>query len=210
MTFVKICGICRDEDAQEALRLGASGLGFNFVPTSPRYIDAKRAGTIFTPANIWRVGVFVNCKEAEVRQTAEHARLTALQFHGDETPEELKKYSGFIRIKAVRVRDLASLDRVEDYSDSADYILFDTFTPTVYGGSGLTIQTELLEEAKHRNLLNRAFIAGGITPKNVEQIITHFAPFGVDTASGVESSPGIKDHQLLRDFFSEIALCSTA
>ena len=181
MTKVKICGIRRAEDAELAIELGADYLGFIFVKESPRYVERAPA-----TKGVLRVGVFRNAPIDEVRRIAEIAQLDLVQLHGDET------YTLDIpTIKAFNVKD--ALPRTDT---GADYILFDTG-----GGTGRTFDWSLLAGYPRTKPF---FLAGGITPDNVAEAIERTNPYAIDVASGVESSPGVKDHHKLKTLFERI------
>ncbi|HEX8172208.1 MAG TPA: phosphoribosylanthranilate isomerase [Thermoanaerobaculia bacterium] len=181
MTRIKICGITRAEDAELVCELGADFAGFVFAPDSPRYVDPARAPQTH---GVQRVGVFRNATAEFIGRAIELARLDLVQLHGG-------TYSGFPVIQAFRVGE-----SLPDCTTTADYVLFDTG-----GGTGRTFDWELLSSYRRDKPF---FLAGGLTPDNVAEAIARVAPDVVDVASGVESSPGIKDHQKLRTFFERV------
>ncbi len=181
MTKIKICGITRAEDAELAIALGADYLGFIFVKESPRYVEhAPRT------SGVKRVGVFRDATIDEVRRTVEREQLDVVQLHGDETYRV-----GVETIKAFNVRDT-----LPDTETHADFVLFDTG-----GGTGRTFDWSLLANYKSTKPF---FLAGGITPDNVAEAIAQTHPYAIDVASGVETSPGVKDHDKLRRLFERI------
>ena len=145
-----------------------------------------------------RAGVFVNESEDEVRRIAGRCRLDMLQFHGEESPEYCAKFavSGYKVIKAFRIKDSKDLNKIADYE--ADYYLLDTFVEEKRGGSGKAFDWDLALEAK--KMVSPIILSGGLNPDNIADAIERIRPFGVDVSSGVEKSPGIKDHNLLEDF----------
>lgn len=202
MTRIKICGITNKIDALNAAELKVEMLGFVFYKKSKRYVKPSVAEDIINelPDSIEKVGVFVNEKESLVTDIACDAGLTALQFHGDETPEYCAKFSGhFKTIKAFRVGDQKDLKTVNDYG--ADYYLFDTYDKECAGGSGKVFDWRLLKDFE---ILKPVILSGGLTPYNVERAIRELAPFGVDISTGVEERPGKKDPYLMKEFVKNV------
>lgn len=196
MTKVKICGITRLEDALAAAEYGADALGFVFYKASPRYIDPKDAARIVKklPPFVTPVALFVNEKEETVMAVLRTTGIAVIQFHGDETPAYVSSYGQRV-IKAIRVVSEASLNAVHDYDVNA--FLMDAYSPDLFGGTGAVFNWDLLKE---RNLSERVILAGGLTPDNVAAAVAGVIPYGVDVSSGVEISPGIKDHLRMRAF----------
>jgi phosphoribosylanthranilate isomerase len=197
MTRVKICGITSLEDALTAVEAGADALGFVFYNESPRHIFPEQAARIIEqlPPFVQAVGLFVNEQAATVNELADLCRLDLVQLHGDEPAG----YCAQIRrrvLKAFRVRSLTCLDPIRDYP-VAGYLL-DTFSPSFYGGTGLSFNWEIAAEAVKRH--QRIVLAGGLTPDNVAEAVRQVRPWAVDVSSGVESAPGKKDHQKVREF----------
>ena len=197
MTRVKVCGITNSEDALCAVRLGASALGFVFYEKSPRFIRPEEAGEIISqvPPFVAKVGVFVNATADYLRKARDIAGFDVYQFHGDETPEFCAAF-GENYIKAVRVKDAKSLDAVELYD--TDAFLFDTYSPDAYGGTGENFSWDVLSRRKLANKF--VILSGGLNSDNVRDAIRAVNPYAVDVSSGVESSPGIKDHLKLKRF----------
>ena len=201
MTRVKFCGITNLEDAEEAVRLGAWAIGLNHHPASPRFCEPDEAARI--GAALKRrcevVGVFVNSSLDEVARAADEEGLTMLQLHGDEGPAfcaEVARRTGAKVIKAIRVRSGADLRAAEAFR--TDYHLLDAHRPGTPGGTGESFDWDL---AAARRSEIPVIVAGGLTPDNVAEAIAAAAPFAVDVASGVETSPGCKDHALMAAFF---------
>ena len=205
MIRVKICGITRWEDAALACELGAHSLGFNFYDKSPRAIAPAAAWDIIRrlPPFVAPVGVFVNWESSTVLALAKALRLAAVQLHGDESPACANECARYIPvIKAFRVGDDFQLLQLDRYR-SVSAFLFDA-APTSqssgqFGGTGQATNWSLAREAAQTH---KIILAGGLTPENVAEAIRSVRPYAVDVASGVESSPGIKDPAKLRDFFS--------
>ncbi len=180
MTNINICGITRDEDAALAEELGADFLGFIFVPESPRCVTrAPRS------ERAKRVGVFRGATVDQIRRTAEEQRLDFVQVHGDAAGVDLPL------IHAFKVEDA-----LPDTTTHADYVLFDTG-----GGTGRTFDWSVLDAYARTKPF---FLAGGINPDNVARAIAATQPFAIDVASGVESSPGIKDPHKLKLLFERV------
>ena len=200
MTRVKICGNTNYEQARLAVDLGADYLGFIFVPSSKRVITVERASEILAELADFKntVGVFCNQPKKEVEAIAEQLRFKFLQFHGEETALYCDSFmqKGFKVIKTFHVKDAMSLKRIDEYNVSA--FLFDTFSHSEKGGSGVPFDWSIIEDKPYVH--DKLFLAGGLNPLNVAQAIEKVRPFAVDVASGVESSPGTKDTQLLRIF----------
>jgi phosphoribosylanthranilate isomerase len=198
-TRVKICGITNLADAQTAVEAGADALGFNFYDKSPRFVTIQRAAEITKqiPPFVMRVGVFVNAPEEFVLRAIAEAGLTMLQFHGDEPPEFCVQF-GLMSMKAFRIRDEKSLAELPKFQ--TDAYLLDAFSPEARGGTGEKFNWELAVEAQKFG--KPIFLAGGLTPENVADAVRKVKPFGVDVASGVESSPGKKDPAKVKAFIA--------
>ncbi|MBI3541458.1 MAG: phosphoribosylanthranilate isomerase [Deltaproteobacteria bacterium] len=200
MTLVKICGITNLEDALAAVELGADALGFNFYKKSSRTVDPDLVQEILQeiPRAVWRVGVFVNEPEQYVVDICHQLELDYLQFHGDETPYYCEQFATPYW-KAFRLNDEKSLQLMKKYR--GDYYLIDAAVEGAYGGTGMTGNWDLAREAKK---MGKIILAGGLTPENVELAIRTVKPDGVDVASGVELSPGRKDHHKLEKFIANV------
>jgi phosphoribosylanthranilate isomerase len=196
--IVKICGITRVEDAEAAVRHGATAIGFIFWPKSPRFIDPYRARKIAAalPAFVTPVGVFVNQDVDYMNGVAALVGLGALQLHGDETPEILPRLRRPV-VKAISRYDPQSLD----VWPSRVTLLIDAEDREKRGGTGKKADwTAAGEVARRRPVL----LAGGVTPANVRAAIAEVRPHGIDVSSGVESSPGIKDHERIAALFEAL------
>ena len=196
MTKVKICGITTVEDAHMAIEAGADALGFVFYDKSPRNLLPERAAEIISslPPFIHVVGLFVHAQLDFVNATADRCRLDIVQLHGDESQEFCARVNRRV-IKAFRVKDITSLDRMEEYR-VAGYLL-DAYSPKAFGGTGVTFNWDTAVVAKK---FGPIILAGGLTPDNVAEAIGHVSPYGVDVSSGVESAPGVKDPTKVREF----------
>jgi phosphoribosylanthranilate isomerase len=196
-TRVKICGITNLADALAAIEAGADALGLNFYEKSPRHISLNIAAEIAShlPPFVMRVGLFVNAPEELVSRAIGECGLSLLQFHGDEPPEFCTQF-GLMSMKAFRIRDVESLKEIPNYQ--TDAYLLDAYSPEARGGTGEKFNWDLAIEAQKFG--KPIFLAGGLTPENVADAVRKVRPFGVDVASGVESSPGQKDHAKIRAF----------
>ncbi|HNX69637.1 MAG TPA: phosphoribosylanthranilate isomerase [Candidatus Omnitrophota bacterium] len=204
MTRVKICGNTDYEGARRAVDLGADYLGFIFVPTSKRCVTADQASAILAKLPDFRniVGVFCNQPKKDVESVAERLGLKYLQFHGEETALYCRSFmdKGYEVIKTFHVKDAMSLKRLDEYNVSA--FLFDTYSQTERGGSGIPFDWSVIEDRAYVH--DKLFLAGGLNAANVGAAIEQVRPFAVDVASGVESSPGVKDPDLLKRFIENV------
>jgi len=200
MIQVKLCGMTRPEDARVAEAAGADAIGLIFAP-SPRQVTAQQAKQISRELGpfIARVGVFVDAPLDKIAAVLDHVHLDVLQLHGSETPEEVEALRSLGRrlIKSVRVKDAASLSRLDEYP--VDTFLLDSYIPGMPGGTGHTFDWSLATEIARRH---RIILAGGLTPDNVANAIQAVRPFGLDAASGVETSPGVKDPGKMQQFIA--------
>jgi len=200
-TQVKICGITNLADAEAAANAGADALGFVFYNNSPRFMTISAVAGIFkkAPLRIMRAGVFVNAPKDFVLRAVTECGLSLLQFHGDESPEFCTQF-GVMSMKAFRIHDAETLKELPKYS--TDAWLLDACSAEKPGGTGEKFNWELAIEAQKFG--RPVFLAGGLTPENVADAIRRVRPFGVDVSSGVESAPGKKDHQKIRDFIAKV------
>jgi len=198
--FVKICGITRLEDAESAVDAGADALGFVFWPDSPRFVDPYRARAIVRrlPPFVTAVGVFVNQPAAHVAGVAALVRLGAVQLHG----EEDAAYAAAVGRPVIKAMAIGALqaDALEAWPQQT-MVLLDALDPVRRGGTGRTVDWACAAGVAARR---RTLLAGGLTPGNVAEAVARVRPFGVDVSSGVESRPGVKDHQRLRDLFKAL------
>ena len=197
MTKVKICGITDKKDAFKAVEIGADALGFVFYEKSPRYIKKETAREIIKelPPFVTSVGLFVNAKEASIKDIYAYSLLDAVQLHGDESPQFCTLFEEKRVIKAFRMKDIKDLRAISRYRVNA--FLLDAFSFTEYGGTGKTFNWQLAKEAK---IIGRIILAGGLTPKNLPEPIQSVRPYAVDVSSGVEASPGKKDWKKMEEF----------
>lgn len=207
MFRVKICGVTRKADAHAAIDLGADAIGLNFYQKSKRRVAPAVAREIVesTDERALVIGVFVNAPEIEMTRLSNDLRLGAIQLHGDEPASSLTQLRPLRVVLARRIgdegvecvsRELATLAN----NCLPDALLLDSAIAGAYGGSGHALSWDQVpHESKWRRGC-RLILAGGLTPDNVAEAILAVRPDGVDVASGVESSPGVKDAAKVHDF----------
>jgi len=206
MIHIKICGMTCLEDALAACAAGADYLGFNFYPRSPRYIDPQRCAEITGAVasqypEVCCVGVFVNAEPVCVQDILAAGHLHLAQLHGDESPELLAALGGR-GFKAFRGDPGPTLSAYLAVSPAAPALLLDAQVISsrnnpVYGGTGQAADWSLAQAVARQHPL---FLAGGLRPDNVAEAIRQVRPWGVDTASGVETEPGKKDAVKVKAF----------
>jgi phosphoribosylanthranilate isomerase len=201
---VKICGLTNLDDAAEAVRLGAWGLGLIHYDRSPRFVEpgtAAEIGAAFK-RKCEVVGVFVNPTLDEVAKAVENASLTMVQLNGAEGVQfcgEVARRTGVKVIKAIHVASAADIHAAEAYR--TDFHLFDKRGKGLWGGSGESFDWALLRG--HRSDVPD-ILAGGLRPDNVAAAVAITQPWAVDVASGVEAEPGRKDHAAMAAFFAAV------
>jgi phosphoribosylanthranilate isomerase len=203
MVRVKICGITNSADAMAAIDAGANLLGFNFYEKSPRHIIPAEAAKIRAqlPQRVKAVGIFVNPLPADVIALRKSLKLDAVQLHGDESPDFVADIASAAPvIKAFRVESEFPLATLDEYPGAFAF-LFDAAHTGQYGGTGRTTDWDA---ARRAALSHRIILAGGLKIENVAAAVRIVRPYGIDVASGVESSPGKKDHGRLREFIQEV------
>lgn len=205
---IKICGISTPDALEAAIRGRAAHAGFVFFPPSPRNLTPAQAADLSARAQgrIGRVGLFVDADDAFLARIVPAARLDALQLHGKETPEraaELRARFGLPVWKALSVASAADVERAQAYAGAADLVLFDAKTPTgtLPGGMGLTFDWTLIANWKGPVAWG---LAGGLDPANVADAVRATGAPLVDTSSGVESAPGVKDEARIAAFCAAV------
>ncbi len=204
---VKICGITCVEDALLCVAAGASAIGLNFVPSSPRAIDLVTARAIVdavasgrsTGADVLVVGVVADKTISELHELLAEVKLGCLQLHGDEPPEALMPFLPHA-YKALRIASPDDVVRADAYP--GDYLLVDAYVRGVLGGTGARLPPSWVEPLARRRKLT---LAGGLAPDNVAAAIDAVRPHAVDVASGVErrGDPRRKDEGAVRAFVAE-------
>jgi len=203
MTVVKICGITSLEDALAAVAAGADALGFNFYQPSPRYITPQDAREIIEqlPDSLLTVGVFVNEELNTVRTIANEAGLHALQLHGDESPEYCRELGAdFYVIKTFAVSDAFDIQAFAPYKVEA--VMLDTKHNSLRGGTGRVFDWSVAQRVVPK--IPKLFLAGGLSPENVENAIKTVHPYAVDACSALEDSPGKKNGERMRVFVDAV------
>lgn len=210
MTKIKICGITRVEDALEASLAGADALGFNFSRKSPRLVDADTARAIIDrlPPLVTTVGVFVEQSPEEIVDLCRYCGLQIAQLHSDGYDAETTLRIGGVRvIRVFRPGPGFAVSQVREFAGSTGCrsFLFDAYSPGTAGGTGESIEartaTALFDGTRD---FGWALLAGGLKPENVADAVRRVRPWGVDTASGVESAPGVKDALKIRRFIEAV------
>jgi phosphoribosylanthranilate isomerase len=199
-THVKICGVTTVEGALLCVDAGASAIGLNFVPSSPRRVTVADARTIARAVRgkTLLVGVVADLEVAAMRALLADAELDCLQLHGDEPPGALATLLPHA-YKAVRVGTAADVERARAYA--GDHLLVDARVEGALGGTGKTLDWTLVAALATERKLT---LAGGLTPDNVGDAIGAVVPYCVDVASGVESAPGVKDPARVRAFIAAV------
>ncbi len=200
MTKIKICGITNLEDAMQAVEAGADALGFVFYARSPRYVTPAQVQKIVSelPPFVTKVGLFVNEPAQRIARSMAEARLDVVQLHGDERPVDCL-LEPLPVIKALRVKDAASLAGAGQYQVSA--LLLDAWCDEHYGGTGKSFDWNLAKQLTGRRPL---ILAGGLKPENVSDAVRLVKPYAVDVSSGVEATPGKKDHSKVAEFICRV------
>ena len=186
--MVKICGITNRGDALAAIEAGASALGFNFYPESPRFIAPELAADLGAGLPTIKVGIFVNESPASVSRTMQIAGIDIAQVYGD------AEYKGLRTWRACRVK---SGDFTLPDDNNSEAYLLDGFSADAYGGSGKTFAWSIA-----RKLPKKIILAGGLDASNVREAIEQARPWGVDACSRIEKSPGRKDHEKMKRFIA--------
>ena len=205
----KICGITRLEDATAAVAFGADAIGFNFYPKSKRFVDPGIAAEIslLHSTSISIFGVFVNSSVAEVTSIAKQTDLSHVQLHGDEDPRVVNEIRNLLPevliARAIRVSDNMSHAQSEIdiwLNAGIDLLLLDAATPGEFGGTGHRLDWKQVADL---SMPKDWLLAGGLTSNNVYNAIELAKPYGVDVASGVEDSPGIKNEAKMQQFIKQ-------
>ncbi|HDR3330408.1 MULTISPECIES: phosphoribosylanthranilate isomerase [Bacillus] len=201
---VKICGITDMETAKSACEYGADALGFVFAE-SKRKITPKRAKEIIQglPANVLKIGVFVNESVEVIQKIADECGLTHVQLHGDEDNYQIRRLN-IPSIKSLGVTSESDMKNAQGYE--TDYILFDSPKEKFHGGNGKTFSWELLGHMP-KELRKKTILAGGLNALNIEEAIRTVRPYMVDVSSGVETE-GKKDVEKIKQFIIKAKECS--
>jgi phosphoribosylanthranilate isomerase len=195
MVKVKFCGLKRREDVEKALSLGVDYIGFVLYPKSPRFVGFDELQElVYTAGNTKKVGVMVDPGYEYVKRVLDMG-IDLVQLHGEESFEFAKKIGIDRVIKAFRVKD--ELQIAQEWH-SVYAILLDTYSDKAYGGTGKTFDWRLAEKFVKEGF--RVFLSGGLNPSNVMHAVKRVNPYAVDVSSGIEVSPGVKDHDKMIAF----------
>lgn len=204
---IKICGITNVADARAAVEAGADALGFVFHAASPRNVSPDIARTIIgqLPPFVLAVGVFVNEDAKVVRDLMDSCGLALAQLHGDESAGYCESLGRPV-LRAIRLKDRGSLLTLAEYKGRARVrgFVVEAFSESAFGGTGRVADWHLAAEAA---AAAPVILAGGLTAENVAEGIRTVRPYGVDVSSGVEASPGKKDHAKIAAFVRAVRAC---
>jgi phosphoribosylanthranilate isomerase len=203
---IKICGITNPTDAEIAVAAGADALGFVMYGKSPRWVEPAVARSIIAglPPFVLAVGVFVNEEAERVRALMDECGFALAQLHGDESALYCQNLGRPV-LKALRLKDRETVLALAEFQGRANVrgILIDAFSDQAYGGTGQTVDWTVAQEAARSTPV---ILAGGLSPGNIAEAIRMVRPYGVDVSSGVEKSPGKKDHHKLKAFIKAARL----
>ena len=205
MIPTKICGITNLVDAKVAVENGASAIGFIFYEKSPRAISIENAKSISKQLSysVVLVGVFVNQNKDFIDKIISEVQLNMIQLHGDESSNFCNQFDVPV-LKAVRIKNEASLSVMDQYNVAG--FLLDTFSNKQYGGTGKTFDWSLINEQIDTPII----LSGGLNPDNILDAIDSVNPAAIDVNSGVELSPGKKDHQKINLLFENLKNTNTS
>ncbi len=200
MTLVKICGVTRVEQALACVELGADAIGVNFIASSPRRVDIATGAAIVRAVGdrALAVGVVAGLSLDAMRALRDETGVGCLQLQGHESAKEVAALLPHA-YKAVRVGGAA--DVAVAASMPGDYVLVDAKHGDALGGTGRTFDWSLVATLASRR---RLVLAGGLRPENVADAIAAVGPYCVDVASGVESTPGLKDLERVKSFIERV------
>lgn len=200
-TRVKMCGMTRKENVSSACDAGADAIGMVFYPPSPRFVEIAGARDIARSVSplVDLVTLFVDADEGFVREVIQETEPDYIQFHGQEPASECQKY-GLPYIKAIRVKDEASLLVAIDQHREADALLLDAYVEGLPGGTGTRFDWALIPDS----LADRIILAGGLTPANVSDAIQAIRPYAVDVSGGIEQTKGVKSDQKINAFMKAV------
>jgi len=198
--LVKICGITALEDAEAAVEQGADAVGFILWPESPRFVQPDRVRAIADalPAAVLKVGVFVNQPARHVNEVVSRSGLTHVQLHGDETPS----FAASLTRPVIKATSLAAGPPAIDAWPAETMWLVDAHDPIRRGGTGKPADWSAAAGLARQRPV---WLAGGLTPENVVYAVERVRPFGIDVSSGVERTPGVKDHGKLKALFAAVS-----
>lgn len=195
---VKICGLRHPAQAEAIAALGFTTLGFICVEASPRYVSPREIELVLQGLtnyqNLSAIGVFANASLPKLGEFLAQTNLNGIQLHGDETPDfchQVKQaFPQHRLIKALRLRRSEDLERAEAYYNAVDVLLLDAYHPEQLGGTGKTLPWQKLQQFRPPLPW---WLAGGLTPTNIQEALDLLRPDGIDLSSGVEKAPADKD-----------------
>ena len=190
---IKICGITNEEDAHNAVALGANAVGFIFTPQSRRHVRPEHVEKFVRtlPPFVQIVGVFLNQSLEEIKEISQRCQLDVIQLHGQESPEFCRSV-GKRTIKAFRVGEIEDIIEIPHYRNAVSAILLDTKVKNSHGGTGQSFDWGIALAARELDI--PLILAGGINAKNIKKAIHLVNPYGIDLSSGVEQEVGKKDY----------------
>ncbi len=200
-TQLKICGLTRQEDVEAAVNAGAKYLGFIFYDKSPRNVTPEKVREISRDLQegVKKVGVFVNSSVENIQHIVEFCGLDVIQLHGDESPEFALQFKEMEVWKALKLCNADDMNYAENYP--ADAVLIDAMTVERRGGTGQVCEWSLAAELSS---MRPVILAGGISPANIKEAVAQVKPVIIDVNSGVESAPGIKDKDKIKNIGKQI------
>lgn len=197
---IKMCGMTREQDIDYAVSIGVDAIGIIFYPGSTRYVTIKQAKSIVgkIPAFVDVVAVVVNPSVTDMDNIINEIPIQWIQFHGDESPEFCIRFNKPY-IKSVPASSTGIIDQSMALYANASAVLLDT--PSVQrGGAGLAFDWSVIPEKRKKPVI----LAGGLDARNVEYAVSLVKPYAVDVCSGIEASPGIKDHLQMLEFVNAL------
>ncbi|UCH66425.1 MAG: phosphoribosylanthranilate isomerase [Ignavibacterium sp.] len=196
---IKVCGITNSEDAVLAEMLGADALGFIFYKKSKRYVspDAVKAITKKLSPFTTKVGVFANESPEMINKITKAAGINVVQLHGNEERDTISKISLPV-IKAFRIDDNFNFKQLENFNDYP--ILLDAHSSKEYGGTGQKFNWEMIPDS----IRSKIILAGGVSVENLDFISKNIKPAGIDLSSSIETEPGKKDKEKMKEFFNKV------
>ena len=214
MFRIKICGITRPRDAEVAVEAGADAIGLNFYRSSPRFVEVEAARRILdvVRGRVLAVGVFVDAPPESIVEVVRGLDLDLVQLSGNDSVQQLRMVKGMLNgvplMQALRTGS-AGLAGLQSHLEACrkldclpQLVLWDTQDPVQFGGTGRLADWTLAATCAARDEFPPLILAGGLNPQNVAAGIRAVRPRGVDTASGVEESPGVKDAEKMRSFIT--------
>jgi len=195
--FIKVCGITDKNQAKEIENYGATYIGVIHFEKSPRHIEIEKIKEIKKSLQKSKlVAVVVNPTEEKVKNLLKIVDI--IQFHGDESLHFIKKFPKEKVIKAFRIKDKESIEKIKPFVKEGYIVLIDAYSEKEYGGTGKQINSKLIEEVK--KITDKFILSGGLDEKNVYNLIKKYKPYGVDASSKLETKAGIKDLEKVKKY----------